>query len=142
MGVLSDLVVAGEGDASQILHTLNPSAELGGIDIKGIDAEKFAALHAIVSGRPLEEVIGEYDPIAWDSDEGPWVFRISQELVVQLAQIGPGERARVAAKWAETEEFRFEDWDTRDVSAVLDEISKLAVRAASAGRAMFLWMSL
>ncbi len=142
MGVLSDLVVAGSGDATLVLQKVSPAAELGGIDIKGIDTVKFSTLHAIVSGRPFTDIIGEYEPTAMASDEGPWVTRIPQELVARLGEISPEERGRIAARWAATEEFRLDRWDAPDVAAALDAICELAARSITANGALFLWMSL
>ncbi len=55
MGVLSDLVVWDEADAKRVLAGSVPSRELGGIDIKGIYSDDFAALESVLDGNDDEE---------------------------------------------------------------------------------------
>ncbi len=142
MGVLSDLVVAPVDDAEKVAHADVPSRAFGGIDIKGIDTVKFGTLHSLVTGRTFDEVLALYDPVVEVSDDGPWVFRIPEELVERLAALSEEEGRTVAAKWAATEEFALSGWDEAAVSDGLVAICELARRAVDSGQALFLWMCL
>jgi hypothetical protein len=142
MGVLSDLVVAPAGDAERVAHAEVPSRAFDGIDIKGIDSVKFGTLQSILTGRPFEELLSEYDPVVTVSDEGPWVFRIPHELLTRLVALDHTERARVAKQWASTEEFGLDGWAEDDVAGALGSISTLARKAVDSGQTLFLWMSL
>lgn len=142
MGVLSDLVVAPAEDAERVAHASVPSREFGGIDIKGVDTVKFGTLHSLVTGRTFDEVLPLYDPVAEVSEDGPWVFRIPEELVLRLAALSDEERRTVAVKWAATEEFALSGWEEAAVSDGLVAICELARRATDAGHALFLWMCL
>lgn len=139
MGVLSDLVVATEGDALRIARTTNPAATFGGIDIKGIDSVKFGTLQAILTGSTFEELLHLYEPVC-ESDEGPWVFRIPAAFVAKLAVLEGIPLERTAIQWAQTEEL--EGWDTSAVVQALHAICEFARRAAGSGQALFLWMCL
>lgn len=141
MGVLSDLVVAPDHAAAKVLHASNPASEFGGIDIKGVDSTKFGTLHAIMSGRSLEDVLPLYDPISED-EEGPWLFRIPRDLVAQLATLSGREQERVADAWAQTEEFSLDGWERTDVASTLEEICELARKAVDSRETLFLWMCL
>jgi len=142
VGVLSDLVVAPVDDAEKVAHADVPSRAFGGIDIKGIDTVKFGTLHSLVTGRTFDEVLALYDPVVEVSDDGPWVFRIPEELVERLAALSEEEGRTVAAKWAATEEFALSGWDEAAVSDGLVAICELARRAVDSGQALFLWMCL
>ncbi len=142
MGVLSDLVVAPEGEAERILQSAVPSKEFGGIDIKGIDTVKFTVLHSILTGRTFEELSPAYEPVAMESDDGPWVFRIPTDLVSRLAGLSVDEIHKLAKQWAGTEEFTFDRWAESEVDKILTSISELARKAIGTGQVLFLWMSL
>ena len=142
MGVLSDLVAAPATDADRVATSVNPAAELGGIDIKGIDSVKFGTLHAILTGRSFEDLLPEYDPVVTVSEEGPWLFRLPTELVVRLASLAGGDERAVVSRWAATEEFALDGWSASDVARALDEIVALARKGLDAGHSLFLWMSL
>ena len=142
MGVLSDLVAAPATDADRVANSVNPAAELGGIDIKGIDSVKFGTLHAILTGRSFEDLLPEYDPVVTVSEEGPWLFRLPTELVVRLASLAGGDERAVVSRWAATEEFALDGWSASDVARALDEIVALARKGLDAGHSLFLWMSL
>ena len=142
MGVLSDLVVAPAGDAERVAHAQVPSQTFGGVDIKGIDSVKFGTLHSILTGRPFEALLPEYEPVVTVSDDGPWVFRLPPELVSGLAELGDAERAKVTKRWASTEEFALDRWAEKDVADALGAIATLARKANGSGQALFLWMCL
>ena len=142
MGVLSDLVVAGEADAEKVARAEVPSQTFGGIDIKGIDSVKFGTLHSLLTGQTFEELLPLYGPVFSESEEGPWVFRIPPELVTRLSSLNPTERQSIAEQWARTEEFVLDDWEAPLVGETLEAICREAAKAASSHRALFLWMCL
>jgi hypothetical protein len=142
MGVLSDLVVATDGDIQRILETEVPSQAFGGVDLKGIDSVKFTTLHSILTGQSFDELLPSYRPIAIGSDEGPWVFKLPSDLVGRLAAMTQEERLPVAEKWAETEEFKLDRWKPADVQPTLDTICLQAESASSSHQSLFLWMGL
>lgn len=142
MGVLSNLVVAPEGDAQKVARTDVPSQTLGGIDIKGIDTIKFCQLHAMLTGKSYDDLISGYDAVAEESEDGPWVFRVPPELVSRLAGLQAHELPQIAKKWAAIEEFTADGWTEADVSNALTSIANLSKKALSPGQALFLWMCL
>lgn len=142
MGVLSDLVVANEGDAEAIANSSVPSKEFNGIDVKGIDSIKLNTLHSILTGRSYEELIPSYEPVLMLSDDGPWVFALPHELTASLAALNSQELQAAAKKWAQTEEFVLDRWQVCDVVDVLGPICGEASKAVSSKQTLFLWMSL
>lgn len=142
MGVLSDLVVAPAGDAERIGRARVPVAELGGIDIKGIDLVKFGMLHSILTERPFKQVLSEYNPIVTVSDEGPWVFQIPSDLVTRLATLDGEDQRNAVTRWAATEEFARDRWPASAVAQAFEGIVSLARKAEDAGHSLFLRMTL
>src|SRR4051794_27755838 len=114
MGVLSDLVIAGAGDAEKIAKTSNPSQAFGGIDIKGIDTVKLESLHEIVLGKKVDKSSPfRQQPVG--PDEGPWVFRVPDDFVAALAALDDAGREKAAARWARTDEFKADRWTEASV---------------------------
>jgi len=142
VGVLSDLIVGDSGDAEKIAESVTPSEEFDGIDIKGIDTVKFTMLHALMTGRPYEELLSEYDPAFEVSEDGPWVYVIPDELVSRLASLHQHELRGIGDRWAQTDEFRLDGWEPDLVVTTLGQICEHAAKAFSSHRSLFLWMSL
>jgi hypothetical protein len=142
MGVLSDLVVASGDDAMRIAELSSPAAELGGIDIKGIDTVKLAMLHAVVSGRTYEDVLALYEPTGEGSQEGPWVVKLPADLVAALAGLDESAQRRVGTRWAQIEEFALDGWQVADVCNTLEGICGLARQATESAQSVFLWICL
>ena len=143
MGVLSDLVPAKAKDAVRIAKAANPSEEFGGIDVKGIDTVKLAQLHAIVTKQKYKDVLGDYDPLETGTEEeGPWVFRLPDELVDALVALDAAGRKRTAKDWAKIEEFDADGWSATEVARALDAICDLAKKTRAAKKVLFLWTSL
>ena len=142
MGVLSDLVVATDGDVGKLLEAVVPSQSFEGTDLKGIDTLKFATLQALLTGHPFEELLPSYRPVATASEEGPWIIKLPSNFVTHLARLTPEERRSVSAKWARTEEFLADRWGPADVDKALERICNFAKKADTSNRSLFLWMSL
>jgi hypothetical protein len=132
MGVLSDLVVAPDGDAERIARADAPARDFGGL----------GTLHSILTGRSFEELLSEYDPVVMVSDDGPCVFRIPPDLVTRLATLVGEDQQRAMSTWAATEEFALSGWTVAEVAEAFDGIASLARKAEASGQALFLWMSL
>jgi hypothetical protein len=142
MGVLTDLIMADEGDAEKIVESHYPLGEYPGVDIKGIDSVKLNTFHGILTGKSFEELLPQYSPVAEASEEGPWVFMLPVELVERLSQLDDTSVEETAVKWGTTEEFTLAGWDQSAIVTVLGEIVNLARRATSEGKRLFAWMSL
>jgi hypothetical protein len=140
--MLCDLVPGKETDAERIAQAANPSKELGGIDIKGIETVKLAKLHAIVTKKKYKQVSSGYDPVAEGSEEGPWVIPLPKDLVDALVALDAAGRKRAAAEWAKAEEFGLDGWKPAAVTKVLDAMCELAKSARKKKNGLFLWMSL
>jgi hypothetical protein len=136
VGVLSELAIGDEGDAEKIANSL-PSADLGGVDLSGIDPVKLGTLHSIVLGKEHDYGL-EYA----SSEEGPWVFKFPRELVDALAVQTQAQQMDVAARWLTTDEFSIDGWGLENVEATLRTICEQAKRASASSRALFLWVSL
>lgn len=46
-----------------------------------------------------------------DSDDGPWVYVIPDQLVDKLAGLDAERRTEVANAWASEQEFRRDGWE-------------------------------
>jgi hypothetical protein len=142
MGILTDLVVGDDGDAEKIVNTQVPSQAFGGVDIKGIDTVKFSALHSILTGRPIDELLPVYQPAATASHDEAWVFVIPTELVTRLANLTAAERQSVAERWFQTDAFRLDRWNVQSVTTVMEKICAEATKASSSQRTLFVWVSM
>jgi hypothetical protein len=142
MGVLTDLVIGNEEDATTIANLHYPLGEFTGIDIKGVDTVKLTTLHSILSAEAFKDLLAQYNPIASASEDGPWVFVLPADLVARLAGLDDTEITDTAARWGNTEEFQLDGWSQTNVTDVLRGMAHLARQASAQEKRIFVWMSL
>lgn len=136
--MLCDLVAA--KDPNQVAQSSNPSKELGGIDIKGIETVKLEKLFKQLVGKEPAE--SDFDMVASAGDDGPWVVPIPAALTSALAKLDADGLKAAAARWAKIEEFAKDGWKPAAVAKALKAMSALAVEAQKKKLTLFLWMSL
>lgn len=143
MGLLTDLVVADIAQAEAVAASLTPAKEFGGLDAKGIDPVKLCQLKALLLAKPYDgSWLSDFRFLAGDKDEGPWVTSVPSDLVAAIAALPDSGLHSTAIKWHAAEEFQADRWHVSDVETRLTEIHHLAKQAASAGKAVLMWMSL
>lgn len=147
MGVLTDVVIADEGEAEAVATERVPAKRWRGIDAKGIDQVKLATLWARLAQRGLDvesivKLATDFATLFEVSEEGPWVFRIPGRLVELLADLDDQHAATTAVAWASTEEFVLDRWDSGAVRSILDELRSLAREARAKKKSLLMWMSL
>lgn len=140
MGMLVNVVVADAEDAGAIIESEKPVEEWKGFEAKGLDQAKFAMLHALLSGELFDEAMGECGPLYGASDDGPWLMKLPDDSVAQLARLDEDALDRVGEELAMTEEFEEDGWSVDEVRGFVTELADLAGVADAQGRAMFVWM--
>lgn len=142
MGVLIDLIVVDSSCAEDIALSDSPAAEFEGLEAKGIDPVKLCTLKSILMEKPYDGTwISDFELLAGDESEGPWVTGVPSDLVAALCSLSEQNIAGVSAKWHETEEFALDGWDLGDVETALRGIWQLALRARLEQKPMLMWMS-
>ena len=141
MGVLTDLIIADESQAEAVCKTIVPSETWPGIDAKGIDQVILGMLLSIITNQPYQNsMVDEFDLLYEGSDDGPWVYRIPDRLVVPLAELAGEAFEGTAQKWSQIDEFAPDRWQLQDVSTVLREICDLARQAREQKKALLMWI--
>lgn len=147
MGVLSDLVLADRKDAERVGNSINPVAEFGGLEAKGIDGILLGELYCILDGSPrTEDFVVDYmgDVLYQASEHGPWVQEVPQELIEWLALVDDDQLRTVGQKWDECEEMVFNYGPpVPDASlSFLREFAALARQALAESKSILLWTCL
>jgi hypothetical protein len=148
MGVLSDIIIADRNEAAAINAADGAHLKRWAcLQSKGIDTIKLGTLYQIVHDRSLDDM-GFFAKFMQDavldqrSDEGPWVFLIPEELTSAVAALDEAKAEAVTEKWAATEEFVLDRWQSADVEEYLQDLVAHARKAREAGKSLLLWMSL
>lgn len=141
MGLLSEIYLAPTGRAAEVTADARPERCLAGIDSSGIDSVKLATLHSLLTGQDFESLLPSYEPTAVAGEDGPWLFRLPDDLTRTLADLSPDQRRDIAARWAAEEGFILDGWKSQAVHDAFEAIYELAVRADQS-TALYLWMSL
>ena len=148
MGVLSDIIIADRSEAAAINGAGGThSKQWPCLESKGIDQVKLFTLSQILQGRSVDDVdasIAFMNDAILDhkSEEGPWVYLVPAELQSTIASLNDDALVSVAEKWAATEEFALDRWQSADVEEYLQDLVAHARKAREAGKSLLLWMSL
>lgn len=143
MGVLTDIVVADATEAANVAADSQHIQTWPGVDAKGVDSVKLAILWAMLANNPSKANAGtDFETLHETSDEGPWVFRVPEELVQLLAALDDAGVASTGAAWAKAEEFVLDGWNAAAVRSILCDLRTLARDTVAKRRDMLMWMSL
>ncbi len=126
MGSLADLIVATSGDAEAIVASEYPLGDFKGVNVDGLDPLQIAALHSVLADQTLDEVLGNYEPVAAGSASGPWLVKIPEELIATLANISPDNQASIANQWAASEPLKEAGWSEQDAVGFLARLVHFA----------------
>src|SRR5205823_2482053 len=104
-----------------------------------------ATLFVVVSGSSLEDstvdkIVESLERFS-QSDNGPWVFRVPDNVRDAYSEIASMDEQRIAAvarQWAATPEW--EGWELDDVEAAARTIGDLADTAKWNNKSLWLWM--
>jgi hypothetical protein len=142
-GVVTDVVIADEGEAAAVAQEPAPTGRWPAVDAKGVEQVKLARLWALLAGRDYrDELILEFAPLHEVSEEGPWVFRVPAALAALLADADDARARASAAAWAATEELELDGWEPPEAWSLVDELRKLARSARAAKKPLLMWVSL
>jgi hypothetical protein len=142
MGVLTEFFVASDAEvhsSKEQLQQAGPCAKFVSSDLKGVTVQ-ICRLEAILTGTPYEECLDQMlDPFLGLGEDGPWVWKISDNLVARINVAQPHELAEAAAKWTESAEMH--GWAKENVAVVVENLHDLAASALTNNKHMFLWIS-
>lgn len=138
MGVLGILVVGDEGDAEKI--ALSAASSPHAAEVAGLTTINLENLEKLVTDGEEAEAQGLGDPEFMD--EETWVFSFPKDFAATLGALSDAQQNELATRWAKLEDFAHDRWDESRARATLQTICREAQRATSAGRQLFLWMSL
>ena len=98
-----------------------------------VGTEQLAELHCLVLERVLDySVLDSYKIVfTYDETHGPWLIRIADEFVSELASLDIGKLASLGERWlAASSGFRFrqtpEEW-VQHLGVRLAELARVAV---------------
>jgi len=142
-GVLTDVVIADEGEAPAVAADAAPSRRWPGVVATGLDQVKLARLWALLAGQEFrDELVFEFAPLHEVSEDGPWVFRVPAALRELLASADEARAAAIADAWAATEELELDGWEPDAVGSLLGALRSLARTARLSGKPLLMWVSL
>jgi len=132
---------------NEVTPGLESTAQFPRVEYKNVDTIALATLHQILDGTDYEEadsalMAGE---VGESPESGPWVFKLPDTLTKALAGLDPDSATKAASEWVVTEEWSMSGASKADVpefTKMLLDIGRLAKRAITEQKALFLWWSL
>ena len=136
MRFITHIIAADVEDLAAIAVAPDPLANWSGVEAAGFDTIKFALLHSLLTGDPLQTALERYQPICTVADE-TIVLHLSDLVVEKLASFDEDALQAMAGELAATQDFENEQWSTESVLARLGEFAELAQLAESQGQTLF-----
>lgn len=140
MDVTASVVAAALDEAADIVASERPVEDWQGFEVRGVDRDMFAMLHALLTGQYFEEALRDLGLLHAESAEGPWLLRFPAASVRRLAGLDEAGLESVGAELAATEDFETAEWAVEDVQKFVHQMAELAGMAESQGKAVFLWI--
>lgn len=140
MGILTNIIAAGEDEVEAIGDSLQPVDAWSGISLRDINIARIAMLHCLLTGDPFDTAAALYEPIHISATEGALVLRLADEARLRLAELDEERLEAIAAELTATEEFESAGWDEEEVGAMLADLAELARLAETQGQTLFVWM--
>jgi hypothetical protein len=139
------------GDREAMRLALRPKVRMADsgvlvLETKGIDPlVQMGTLEALLTGEQYDVIVSRpragQQVAAKNSQEGPWVVTLTDELQAALAAAPRDQIVAVAAPWLETEEFRGQG-DPENLADFLLELANLARQANQRGERLYCWICL
>lgn len=148
MGVLSDIIIADPGDAASINAAAGAHLKRWEcLESKGIDTIQLGTLSQILANRSVDDIntVASFMMdclLHEESDEGPWVYQVPDQLHAALAALSEDAEEPIAEQWAATEEFKLARVQPADVEDCLHGLVLYARKARDQGKSLLLWMCL
>ncbi len=149
MGVLFDYFRAPDAStAAAMLERVG--GPMGGPDAPVLDAVNgkgfepavmMRKLQSLLTGVPYDKLPSSEELLAMESEDGPWIVQLSEELRDALADAQLSRLPAVAEQWVRTQEF-WEQPPATEVLPFLGEVTALARRARQAGERLYCWICL
>jgi len=136
-------VAAEEDEYPDIAQSSSPLNEWSGIESPGLDTNKIATLHSLLTGDSLQMALDLYEPVfVTEGDDETLVLRIDSELFEELTLLDEESLENVVSELAATEVYELEGSDPEDLLAFLTALVDLAQLAESQGQILFVWIKL
>ena len=140
MGMLSDFFIADRETVPDYKGGDSLPAE-DRCELKSVSPLEAAGMLVALQGSgDAIEMLDDF-PLLTAQDADEWIFRVPDTMTSALAALAPMHIPDVARRCAEETEEEL-GWSPGAFEQVLHPLSRLAQRAASSGRSMYLWNSL
>lgn len=147
--MLNDFVIASEADLPAILASDDLVRDFGGEDLKGIDLHRLENLYRALKADKLRWPwtalakmrgrwpLSAHAPVAQGPEDGPWIFRVPEGLVRELATLPDGALPALALTWKEAVHLSAPWPGEEHLFETLSILRELATRAVSERRSVF-----
>ena len=138
MGIITDVFAATDKE----VQTLDPEEYVGHLfptlqSKGGAGTIELAELESLLTGRDADEIMGGFELVSAESEEGPWIIRVPTPLQDALVNLDEMGMEGVALRWGQGEQFRDYGWSNEEVIELLRGLWSLARQAREEGRNLF-----
>lgn len=134
--MLTDFFIANRAE----IDSLNSILELEDfpmVKAKRVDPVKISTLDELLTGAQNEilEPIKEFD------SGNSWIFPVRTQLITALANSKTGDLNKVSSDWAQTDEWKLDNANERELNEFLRSVSELASLAEEQEKEIFVLIS-
>lgn len=110
------VISADAADYSLLIETSTPSQSCPSLEANTVDSIKLASLSLILSDQRMDDAsviacMEDFQRVNPDSENGPWLEVIPDDLVHKLKDLLPARHSHVAQQLIQTEEAVLDGWE-------------------------------
>jgi hypothetical protein len=137
MGILTDFIIGKENQEVELLEADSIRKSWQVLEFKNFDTEKLENLYQLIHGK-LDFGL---QPFEGCEDEGPWLFKLPQDLVITLSRINELGLEIISARWSATEELIADGWNQQIAQETLKQLSEFATKTKESNAVLYLLIS-
>ena len=136
MGLSTDVIALEDTELHEAFPEVNPAYR---VQSRGIMPQHLSALNTILAGNALSAATS-YELVHQASEEGPWLYRIPDSLVLVLANLPHDKIGAAALEWNKNPDLRATE--TGSLRELIEGLCAVARRGRSEGKRLYLWVCL
>jgi len=141
------LISADVADYSLLLDSSTPGQRLPSLQANTVDSIKLASLALILSNHSLDDesviaYMGKFQQINPDSENGPWLEVVPDDLLQALLATSPNQHSSIAERLIQIEEAVMDRWELAPTTEFIQNLVRFAQENVQGSKKLVLLTSI
>lgn len=150
----SVIVSVSDDQAEELWQSTNPAEQFKGQNISEASMLELAGVYALLSMRPLSDIMQEYSNFSPDlgDENGPWLVKMPQPIVERFASLSKSDFDEISKRWNEfrqapenariAESASLSKIGAEELKAYLRLTQQVCAESLGSREAVYLWVNI